>query len=215
MLNIIKQNLGGIVKKVAISFFFSSFIIFVIFMCFQDKINMCISLINKMVIIENKESNKEIKIDPIEKRLLDYPGWGEEWAKLKINDINLNIPIFHGDTLDIIKNGAGHYSGSYFPGEGGSIIIAAHNSPEHFYRLPEVGVGAEIVIDAVYGTYKYKVIDTKIIKDTDKDSLPINSDKELLMMYTCYPVDSLGFKDKRFVVYAELSSVEVGDKHEK
>ena len=168
-----------------------------------------------MVIIEAKTSKKDIKIDKVEKRLVNYPSWGEEWAKLKIKDINLDIPVFHGDTLDIIKYGAGHYSGSYFPGEGSSIILAAHNSPEHFYHLPELKDGSEIVIEAVYGTYKYKVYDTKIIKDTDEESLPIQTDKEILMMYTCYPVDSLGFKDKRFVVYAELVSESVGGEHDK
>lgn len=209
------KKIGGIVKSLAISFFFSSFLIFVFFILFQDKINMAISLVNKMVIVENKSSKKEIKIDKIDKRLVTYPNWGEEWAKLKIKDINVDIPVFHGDTLDIIKNGAGHYSGSYFSGEGSSIILAAHNSPEHFYRLPELKIGSEIIVDAVYGTYKYRVYDTKIIKDTDEDNLPIQTDKEILMLYTCYPVDSLGFKDKRFVVYAELINEKVGDINEK
>ena len=35
-------------------------------------------------------------------------------------------------------------------------------------------------------------------------SLPIQTNKEELMMYTCWPVDTIGFKTKRYVIYAEL-----------
>ena len=38
----------------------------------------------------------------------------------------------------------------------------------------------------------------------------INDSKEVLIVYTCYPVDTPGYKSKRYVIYASL----VGDSNE-
>ena len=70
--------------------------------------------------------------------------------------------------------------------------------------LPKLKIGAKVILDTIYGKYTYEVYDTKIIKDTDEDSLPIQKQEEILMMYTCYPVATIGHKDKRYVVYARL-----------
>ena len=81
--------------------------------------------------------------------------------------------------------------------------------------LPKLKQGSEITIETDYGIFQYQVYDTKIIKDTDEESLPIQNNKEILMMYTCYPISSIGFKNKRYVVYAQLTDSEyTGDEHE-
>ena len=70
--------------------------------------------------------------------------------------------------------------------------------------LPKLKEGDEIILDTIYGTYTYQMISSKIIKDTDTKSLPIQTEEEILMMYTCYPVATIGHKSKRYVVYARL-----------
>lgn len=193
-----------IAEQFGISFFFASLLFLVIYIFFSDQINTSLSLINMITITEGQMKEQEIKFNSIDKRLTNYPKWGSIWATLEVPDIGLIAPIYHGDTLDIIKYGVGHYSGSYFPGEGGSILFAAHNSRQFFMRLPELKEGAEIIIKASYGTFTYRLSYTKIIMGTDMKSLPIQTEKELLMMYTCYPVNTIGHKKKRYVVYAEL-----------
>lgn len=199
-----------IAKQIAISFFFASLLFVIIHFLFSDKIDTYLSLINMITIVEKQVEQQEITFDSVEKRLANYPSFGSIWATIKIPDINVEAPVYHGDTLDIIKYGVGHYSGSYFPGEGGTIILAAHNSKQHFMYLPKLKEGAEVIIEASYGTFTYRLVSTKIIKDDDMDSLPIQTEKEILMMYTCYPVNTIGHKDKRYVVYLEL----VGETHE-
>ena len=44
----------------------------------------------------------------------------------------------------------------------------------------------------------------KLIKETEVDKLPIQKDKEILMVYTCYPFNNIGYATQRYVVYAEL-----------
>ena len=52
--------------------------------------------------------------------------------------------------------------------------------------------------------YKYKIYDMQLIKETDIDKLPIQKEKEILMIYTCYPFNNIGYATQRYVIYAEL-----------
>lgn len=193
-----------IIKQVMIGLFFTAFMIVIVHFTLGEKIDFALSLINKVVVESRTSTKKEIKFDPVKKRLIEYPEYGTIYATLKIPDLGLELPVYHGDTLDIIKYGVGHFSGSYFPGEGGSIILAAHNSLEHFKRLPEVKIGSNISIETSYGTFTYQVTNTKIINDKDEASLPIQDKEEILMMYTCYPMTIYGYKTERYVVYSKL-----------
>ena len=201
-----------IAEQLTISFFVSAISVLFIYFTFYEKINNYLSLVNLITISEKQIEAQEISFDSVKKRLAHYPTWGSIWATIEIPRINVTAPIYHGDTLDIIKYGVGHYSGSYFPGEGGSIILAAHNSREHFMYITKLNKDDQVIIKATYGTFTYKVTDTKIIKDNDMASLPIQHEKETLMMYTCWPVNTIGFKTKRYVVYTELVGVELNEK---
>ena len=194
----------GIAKELTISFFISSLLVVICFFCFGKKIDTYISLIDMITIGKTQSEAQDLKFDSDKKRLAVYPNWGTVWATIEIPKINVSIPVYHGDTLDIIKYGVGHYSGSYFPGEGGSIILAAHNSRQHFMNLYQLAAGDIVTIKASYGTFTYRVREGKVIDYKDMSSLPIQTNKEELMMYTCWPVDTIGFKTKRYVIYAEL-----------
>lgn len=201
-----------IAEQLTISFFISAISVLFIYFTFYEKIDKILSLVNLITISEKQIEKQEISFDSVKKRLANYPTWGSIWATIEIPSISITAPIYHGDTLDILKYGVGHYSGSYFPGEGGSIILAAHNSREHFMYITKLNKDDQVILKANYGTFTYKVTDTKIIKDNDMASLPIQHEKEILMMYTCWPVNTIGFKTKRYVVYTELVGVELNEK---
>lgn len=210
MLNKFKRLGKEIVKQFAISFFLCCFIFVLIYIFFSTKINLAMSIANIITVAQNDSvstNTQPIELDIVKKRLKSYPSYGDLWATLKISDISLELPIYHGDNLNILAAGVGHLAGSYFPGEGGSIILAAHNTIGFFRRLPELHEGSIITIEAKYGTFNYRVTSTNVINYKDEESLPIQSNDELLMLYTCYPVTALGLTTERFVVYAEL----VGD----
>lgn len=209
MLNLNNKNLKAMFVNITLAFLFSFIILFSTYYIFKDNILFYTSLLNKMAIDIKKENNYDKTVIENNK-ITNYPSYGDVFANLSIPNIGVNEKVYHGDTLDIIKNGIGHYSGSYFPGEGGTVILAAHNSKKHFMYLPKLKIGDIAIIDTTYGTYKYKMISSKIIKDNDYDSLEVSKDKEILIMYTCYPVNTVGHKDKRYVVYLEL----VGDSND-
>ena len=98
----------------------------------------------------------------------------------------------------------GHSSGSYFPGEGGSIIYMGHNSKDVFRRFSELEIGDKILVTTSYGEFEYEIYEYKIIHETDLEELPIQKEKEVLMVYTCYPLNNIGYAYQRYVVYANL-----------
>ena len=73
-----------------------------------------------------------------------------------------------------------------------------------FRRFSELQKGDKITIKATYGEYTYNIYDMQIIKETETDKIPIQDEKEILMVYTCYPFNNIGYATHRYVVYAEL-----------
>ena len=188
-------------------FFFSAFIIFLVLFFAQEQIDKTISLVNKFAVLSASTSKKEadIKIDKIKKRLVEYPNYGDVFASIQIPSISVDVNVYHGDALRLLKYGVGHHAGTYYPGEGGTILIAGHNTYGQFQTLPEINIGDEIIINAIYGKYKYKVESTDILEaSVFNENLAINDEEEKLILYTCYPVNTAGFKTKRFIVYASL-----------
>ena len=167
---------------------------------------MAIRLINQMSMeVKQKEQEELVLNTQKEKhRLEEYPAYGSKYGNVEIDSISVNLPLYYGDTDNILNLGIGHYSSSYCPGEGGSVICCAHNTARFLRRLPEVKVGDKIKITTTYGEFNYKVYDTQVIHQSESEKLPVQSDEEILMMYTCYPVTGVGHKTNRFVVYAEL-----------
>ncbi len=170
-----------------------------------QKIDEAILLVNQVAIkVDRTFEEKPTTIDTSSKRLQNYPEYGTQYATIEIPKIGIELPVYYGDTLEILKKGVGHSSGSYFPGEGGSIIYMGHNSKNVFRRFSELQIGNEIKVTTTYGEYNYKIYDMKLINETETDKLPIQDEKEILMVYTCYPFNNIGYATQRYVVYAEL-----------
>ncbi len=206
MLNL-KNVFKGIAKKIAVSFFFTTFLIFLFFLFGEKYLRPYFSLASNLSYSTIKKENRNISFDQVKKRLADYPDYGTLFATIKIPKLKLELPVYHGDTLDILRYGVGHLAGSYFPGEGGGIVLDAHNTDKYFGTLPNASVGDTIIIDTLYGTFTYKITSTKIIDKSDEASLPIKTSEETLMLYTCYPMHYMGLTRKRYVVYAKLIEV--------
>ena len=204
MLKVIKKTIKATILNVIVALLSVIIILSAVYSVFGAKIEETVSLASKITIdIDHKEEAEPIEIDS-ENKIKNYPEYGTKYASIEIPKIDVDLPVYYGDTLEVLKNGVGHSSGSYFPGEGGSIIYMGHNAKKIFRRFSELQIGNEITIKASYGTYKYKIYDMKLIKETDINELPVQKEKEILMIYTCYPFNNIGYASKRFVVYAEL-----------
>ena len=170
---------------------------------FGKQIKKAIEVVDMVSIKTDNSIIPEIKFDQEKSTITNYPEYGSRYGNIKIESLDISLPLYYGDKLSILKNGIGQSSGSYFPGEGGSIICMGHNTKAFLYKLPQIKKEAIIEVETTYGTFRYKVDKTKIVNMYNVDELPIQKDEEILMLYTCYPVNGLGHKTDRFVVYAE------------
>lgn len=199
------QTLKATISSIIVALLITGMLILAIYLFLGQEIGEIFSLVNKVSITidENKEQ-EPTKISEEKQVLENYPEYGAKYGTMEIEKIDLNVPIYYGDTLEILKKGVGHSSGSYFPGEGGSIIYMGHNSKNMFRRFSELQKGNEIKVTTTYGEYTYKIYDMQLIKETEVDKLPIQKEKEILMVYTCYPFNNVGYATQRYVIYAEL-----------
>ncbi|HMD98380.1 MAG TPA: class D sortase [Terriglobia bacterium] len=130
------------------------------------------------------------------------PAIGSVLADLDIPRIGLSVMVTEGTDETRLRLGAGHLTGSGFPGKAGNVVIAGHR--DTFFRsLRSVRVGDEIDLTALEGTYRYRVEWTRVVSPTDTqalDSTPAAS----LTLVTCYPFSYIGSAGKRFVVRAPI-----------
>ncbi len=192
------------IKNIIVALLVAIILLLAMYAVMHEKINNVVSLIDRITVETNNKVVEQIKLDDINKKLINYPEYGTKYATIKIESLGIELPLYYGDTLSLLRNGAGQSSGSYFPGEGGTISCMAHNTSNMFQKLPNIENGAIINITTSYGEFNYKVYDTKVVDMTDLDSIPIQKEKEMLAVYTCYPVYGIGHKTHRFVAYAEL-----------
>ena len=205
MQNKLGQAVKATISSIIVALLITGLLIIVIKLFLGQEIGEIFSLVNKVSItIDENKVQEQTTISEENKILENYPEYGTQYATIKIDKIDLELPVYFGDTLEILKKGVGHSSGSYFPGEGGSIIYMGHNSKKMFRRFSELQIGNEIKITTNYGEYTYKIYDMQLIKETEVDKLPIQREKEILMIYTCYPFNNVGYATQRYVVYAEL-----------
>ena len=180
-------------------------IFFATYLFFGQAIDTAVLLLNTVSVNLNENKEQVPTILNEEKQTLEnYPEYGTQYATIEIPRINANLPVYFGDTLEILKKGVGHSSGSYFPGEGGSIVYMGHNSKKVFRRFSELQIGDPIKVTTTYGEFNYKIYDMQLIKETELEKVPIQREEEILMVYTCYPFNNIGYADHRFVVYAKL-----------
>ena len=202
-----KQNNSIIlatIKHLIVAIMFIILIAVIIFVLFGSRISMAISLVNKVSIDTSNVVLKDVKLNSVTKRLESYPEYGTKYGDLRIDSLDVDLPLYYGDTLSILRNGVGHSSGSYFPGEGGTIVCMAHNTRGYLYNLSDIETGANIVITTTYGKFTYEVEETKIVPETQVDAVSVSHGEEMLILYTCYPTNTFGHATKRFITYSKL-----------
>jgi sortase A len=137
---------------------------------------------------------------------IQYPRLGELYAMLTCERIQLDVPVYWGDTTKILNAGVGQYMGSFLPGFDRSILLSAHNTT-YFKPIEQIIVGDIVSYDTNYGEFQYIVEEVSIMsvgeaEDILNQLLALHEEK--LIMYTCYPFQSLvGSKDKRIFVFAD------------
>ncbi len=156
---------------------------------------------------DEKQNQKQEKQKKVLKSEIKNPTLGERYAKVSCEDIDLNAFLYFGDTKEILKHGIGQYEKSNFPGFGTTILVCGNN---HTYMKPleHIKENHIITITTEYGTYQYKVRETKVVTAKEiteqTKACQLDSKKEQLVLYTSYPFGNLIEKNEgTFFVYCD------------
>ena len=156
--------------------------------------------------VDNKQVATNAK-NELPSSKIDYPVGGQLYGKVKIEKLQLNVPLYFGDTEEILREGAGQFMGSVYPGELGTTLIGGHNVDD-FGKLGAAQVGDEIMLQTTYGKYVYRInrLDVRDKKDKEINDMIYQRNDHRLILYTCYPIDSLGLTNERLFAIGEFVS---------
>lgn len=197
----ILKTIKAAIISLMVAFLFVAVICFVFKLVAKEKFDMAMNLIEIVTVNNSVQAAEPILENNI---LINYPTYGSKYANIKIDSIGVNLPVYYGANYTVLKSGIAHDEKSYFPGEGGSVILAGHNFKTFLAELPDAKIGDKIILETSYGTFTYDIYDTKIVKETAVDEVPVQKEKEILMLYTCWPINNIGHASERYVVYANL-----------
>jgi sortase A len=132
-----------------------------------------------------------------------YPEEGGLIARMQIPAIDLDWYVSEGVSLDVLRDGPGHFEGTARPGEEGNAAIAGHRTTygAPFNRLDELGEGDEITFTYLTGRqFTYTFRETLIVQPSDVSVLQDAGDNRLTLT-ACHPEYSAA---ERIVVVADL-----------
>lgn len=140
------------------------------------------------------------------------PLQGEQYGEILCEDIGLRVPLYYGDTDDVLEQGAGIYAGESLPGKGGRILVSGHDTTT-FAPLESAQKGMAIQVRTLYGQYEYEVTKTEVMDVLEYSDRKAGTEAEELALYTCYPFGAeTELRSERFFVYAKkVSGPEVGE----
>lgn len=129
-----------------------------------------------------------------------------EIGMIEIPQLNIDMPIGHGTSDELLQKEVGHIYGTSLPvgGENTHAVLAGHSAlqeAEIFTRLNEMKIGDEFQIKVLGRTLYYKVDQIKTVLPEDADQyLQISPGKDYVTLYTCTPY---GINTHRLLIRGE------------
>lgn len=113
-------------------------------------------------------------------------------GEIEIPKIDVDLPIYHGTSEEVLEKGAGHLEMTALPigGKNRHPVISAHRglpSAELFTRLDEMEIRDEFYIHVLDETLAYEVDQIEVIEPEELSLLQPEEDKDLVTLLTCTP----------------------------
>jgi LPXTG-site transpeptidase (sortase) family protein len=134
-------------------------------------------------------------IDPKMKRPLN----GIDFA-IQIPKLHYFAAVKEGVDSGVLYAGPGHYPTTRWPGDPGTVGVAAHNV--YWINFPQLKPGDEIDIQTRYGLYRYRLTDTAIVNPDNRTALIADANGYYLTLTTCWPLWAGAFATQRYIIHA-------------
>ena len=111
---------------------------------------------------------------------------------IEIPKINVNLPIFHGTSEEVLKRGVGHIETTPLPigGEGNHSVLSAHRglpSAKLFTDLDKLEIDDVFMIKMLTETLVYRIDQIKVVEPTDTQYLQAEEGEDYITLITCTP----------------------------
>ncbi len=136
--------------------------------------------------------------------ILDPTGTGII-GTIEIENIGVNLPIYHGTEESVLQVGIGHLEGTSFPTGTKSthVVLSGHRglpSAKLFTDLDQMIVGDTFLLHVMDQTFAYQVDQINIVLPEETQNLAIVNDREYVTLVTCTPY---GVNTHRLLVRAK------------
>lgn len=134
-------------------------------------------------------------------------------GRLVLPTINVDLPVYHGTSTEVLHRGVGHLYGSDLPvgGPGTHSVLTGHTGLADatlFDHLIDVAVGDPIYIQVAGQKLKYQVYTTEVVLPDQVESLRPQAGQDLLTLITCTPY---GINSHRLMVHARRVPMDDSD----
>jgi sortase A len=131
---------------------------------------------------------------------LKRPIGGIDFA-IRIPKLAYFAAIREGVDSGVLYSGPGHYPATRWPGDPGTVGVAAHNV--YWINFPQLAKGDEIDLETRYGLYRYRVTDTEIVNPDNRTALVTDQDGYHLTLTTCWPLWAGAFATQRYIIHTD------------
>ena len=123
--------------------------------------------------------------------LLNLQGFGLI-GYIVIPKIDVNLPIYHGTSEEVLQTGIGHLMGSSFPvgGNGAHAVLTGHSGvagKRLFSDLDQLAPGDMFFLHVLGDTLAYQVVEINTVLPYETDLLLADPDQDLCTLVTCTP----------------------------
>ncbi len=134
-----------------------------------------------------------------------FPTVGKKFGHIKVESTSIDCGFYMGDAENLLKKGVGMSVFSSLPGDHGTTLVAGHCA-SYFSTLGNAKIGDSIYLDTSYGNFEFEIYDIQIRKANSFSESELENGNNELILYTCYPFNTLFSVSQRYFVYAKYVS---------
>ncbi|WP_284977006.1 class C sortase [Arthrobacter sp. efr-133-TYG-104] len=125
-------------------------------------------------------------------------------GRLRYPSLNIDLPIYHGTSDDVLAKGIGHLYGSSLPvgGPGTHAVLTSHSgipNAELFTPLHSAKTGDIFSSEVMDHDFYYQVTKIEVVEPDDISSLKITAGEDSITLITCTPI---GVNSHRLLIHA-------------
>ena len=143
----------------------------------------------------SKDIQVDVSLDETEEENKDYLNMldiGNTMGYISIPRIKVELPIYHGTSDNVLKNGVGHLEGTSLPigGKNTHCVLAGHTglaSGKIFDNIDKLEFGDIFYIKVLDKTLEYKVVNIVKVDPNDTEAIKLDPEKDYVTLVTCTP----------------------------